>query len=222
MTSGGKTVKSFATLEEGIEAAIANLAKYPSRYGVKLTDIDAVAKIYCPVGAKNDKHGTNHLWPSNIKRIVNELGGMNAKPAHIQQSGGAQGGASGGNALRQAVRAAAYSMNGWDYSQGSRMSYGKADCSSFVDRAVMKAMNITPKKGYWSPVTVTNQMKNWKWVEIPMSQVRPWDILWRHGHTEFLGDDGRTFGAHKPGTPAGPGSRFSPKNWTKAYRVVGT
>ena len=113
-------------------------------------------------------------------------------------------------------------MKGWDYSQGSRMSYGKADCSSFVDRAVMKAMNITPKKGYWSPVTVSNQMRNWKWVEIPMSQAQPWDILWRHGHTEFLGDDGRTFGAHKPGTPAGPGSRFSPKNWTKAYRVVGT
>ncbi len=114
------------------------------------------------------------------------------------------------------------SKAGETYSQGSRMKDGYSDCSSFVYKRVCEAMGID-YKGTWAPST-SNMASSKLWEEIPMNEALPGDILWRPGHTEFVSDEGmngRSFGAHKPGTPSGYGGKISNGKWKKAYRVKG-
>lgn len=114
------------------------------------------------------------------------------------------------------------SKAGETYSQGKRMQDGYSDCSSFVYKRVCEAMGID-YKGTWAPST-SNMANSKLWEEIPMNEALPGDILWRPGHTEFVSDEGmngRSFGAHKPGTPSGYGGKISSGKWKKAYRVKG-
>lgn len=114
------------------------------------------------------------------------------------------------------------SKAGETYSQGSRMKDGYSDCSSFVYKRVCEAIGID-YKGTWAPST-SNMASSKLWEEIPINEALPGDILWRPGHTEFVSDEGmngRSFGAHKPGTPSGYGGKISNGKWKKAYRVKG-
>lgn len=122
--------------------------------------------------------------------------------------------------VKERIRQFALAKEGEPYSQDKRMQSNYSDCSSFVYKRVMEALG-KDWRGTNAPSTKYNQMRSPLWEEIPLSEAKPWDILWRNGHTEFLGDNGRTYGAHSSSRPAGPGFKFDPKLWKKAYRVRG-
>ena len=114
------------------------------------------------------------------------------------------------------------SKAGETYSQGKRMQEGYSDCSSFVFKRVCEAKGID-YRGKWAPSS-SGMTSCDLWEEIPMNEALPGDILWKPGHTEFVSDEGmsgRSFGAHKPGTPAGYGGKISNGKWRRAYRVKG-
>ncbi len=70
-----QTVKKFATLDEGLEAVISNLAKNYTSQG--LTTIQTIGNKYCPVGAANDPTGLNKNWVGNVTQFYNDLSGKN-------------------------------------------------------------------------------------------------------------------------------------------------
>jgi len=59
----------FATIEAGIDAMGANLKRKYLDENRK--SIASIASKYAPVGAKNDKRKTNHLWPGSVSKIMN-------------------------------------------------------------------------------------------------------------------------------------------------------
>ena len=107
----------------------------------------------------------------------------------------------------------AFKMKGWTYSQERRWDYGYADCSSIVIRAMINS-GITKNTSNLTTHTIASDSR---FYEIPMSQAKRGDILWYEGHMEiYMGGDS-TFGAFRPGKPAGFGSNIS--RFTKAYRI---
>lgn len=107
------------------------------------------------------------------------------------------------------------SMQGWVYSQPKRMQVGYADCSSIIIRAMIDA-GITSNKANLTTRSIAGDSR---FYEIPMSQMKRGDILWTPGHTEVYMGGNSTFGAFKPGKPAGYGSETS--RFSKAYRING-
>lgn len=73
--TGHQTVKTFSSLEEGIEAVVRNLANGYINQG--LNTISSIGAKYCPVGASNDPTGLNSNWIPNVTTIYNELSGKN-------------------------------------------------------------------------------------------------------------------------------------------------
>lgn len=172
-------------------------------------------------------------WEMMLPEDVAEMAGIDPSKVKQIESGGYTGSKATNEAfteettttkidgdLRSRIRQNALKKEGQAYSQTHRMSEDKSDCSSFVFKTVMEAKGKS-WKGLNAPSTKYNQMRSDLWEEIPLSEAKPWDILWRPGHTEFLGDNGRTYGAHSPKRPAGEGAKFSVSAWKKAYRVKG-
>lgn len=121
--------------------------------------------------------------------------------------------------FRSYIGQIAKSHAGEVYDQNTRMNEGVSDCSSFVYKVAMEAQGRN-WRGTRAPAT-RDMPSSDLWYEIPLNQVQPWDILLRDGHTEFLGDDGRTYGAHTRGTPSGPGGQYNPSSWSRAFRIKG-
>lgn len=65
------TLKSFNSLDEGIDAYISNL-KY-NYIDVGLTTIEEIGNIYCPVGINDN--GDNKYWIPKVTKYYKELGG---------------------------------------------------------------------------------------------------------------------------------------------------
>lgn len=127
--------------------------------------------------------------------------------------------------FRGSVGAIAKSHAGEIYNMGQlRMNEGYSDCSSFVYKVTMEALGRN-WRGTWAPATwqmIDEGIRLKLWYRIPLSEVKPWDILLRDGHTEFLGDDGRTYGAHSWGIPSGPSKwKYDPSRWTWGLRICG-
>ena len=120
--------------------------------------------------------------------------------------------------LQERIQAASLAKEGEKYDQGLRMKDGYSDCSSFVYKRVCEAKGID-WHGKWAPTT-SNMGDCDLWKEIPLSQVQPWDILVRNGHTEFMGNKGKTYGAHGKHRGAGPGVSLEKFGAIKAYRVI--
>lgn len=182
------------------------------------------------------KKGKRFAPPWNAYEVMTEadlqnISGMNAQNANGTSETTSAEQANGGSKIdnannlsieRKNLVSQVLSKSGETYSQGSRMKDGYSDCSSFVYKRVCESMGID-YKGTWAPST-SNMASSKLWEEIPMNEALPGDILWRPGHTEFVSDEGmggRSFGAHKPGTPSGYGGKISNGNWKKAYRVKG-
>ncbi len=72
------TIKTFDTLEDGIEAVVKNLSKNYLNQG--RTTIASIGDKYCPVGAANDPTGLNSGWIPGVTKIYNELAGTNIDP----------------------------------------------------------------------------------------------------------------------------------------------
>ena len=69
--NGSKSVlKSFNTLDEGIDAYISNL-KY-NYIDVGLTTIEEIGSIYCPIGINDN--GDNKYWIPKVTKYYKELG----------------------------------------------------------------------------------------------------------------------------------------------------
>ena len=68
---GGKEYKTFATIDESIEALAANVARIQKKLGTK--DIDAFAKEYAEIGAENDPNKTNAEWPGAVRKNLEQL-----------------------------------------------------------------------------------------------------------------------------------------------------
>ena len=87
------------------------------------------------------------------------------------------------NSKRYQLKRAAESMLGWNYSQPLRMTDGYRDCSSFVYTAIADA-GLAPKVSWaWTTYTMpsyTNIVE-----QIPMSELRPGDIVLGDGHVAF-------------------------------------
>ena len=70
--NGSKSVlKSFNSLDEGIEAYVYNLKTY--YYDMGLDTIEAIQKKYAPIGAANDPQNLNSNWVSGVYRYYNTL-----------------------------------------------------------------------------------------------------------------------------------------------------
>lgn len=107
----------------------------------------------------------------------------------------------------------AFKMKGWAYSQKRRWDYGYADCSSIVIRAMINS-GVTKNTSNLTTHTIASDSR---FYEIPMNQAKRGDILWHEGHMRiYIGED-VTFGAFKPGKPAGFRSGIS--RFTKAYKI---
>lgn len=179
--------------------------------------------------------GTRFNSPWNAYQVMTETDMMNISGASIsgpgqsieESNGQANNDKAKGNinhlsTSRQNLVNTFLSKSGEVYSQSKRMKDGYSDCSSFVYKRSCEALGVN-YKGSWAPNT--SSMSTCElYEEIPMNSALPGDILWKPGHTEFVSDEGmsgRSFGAHKPGTPAGYGGKISSGNWRKAYRVKG-
>lgn len=73
--TGCSTIKTFSSLEEGIEAVVRNLSNNYTSQG--LTTIKSIGQKYCPVGAANDPTGLNSGWIPGVTTIYNKLTGKN-------------------------------------------------------------------------------------------------------------------------------------------------
>lgn len=70
--NGSKSVlKSFNTLDEGIEAFVKNLKINYIDLG--LNTIETIQKKYAPINAGNDPKGLNKYWVSGVSRYYEEL-----------------------------------------------------------------------------------------------------------------------------------------------------
>lgn len=181
------------------------------------------------------KYGTRFTKPWNQWKMIEiqdlmDLSGLDYSniPADYMQT---DGGSfvpiqySDPTGFRSKIGAIAKSHAGETYDMGKlRMNEGYSDCSSFVYKVTMEAQG-RQWRGTWAPATYTMIADGERlklWYKIPLSQVQPWDILLRDGHTEFLGDDGRTYGAHTYGVPSGPSKwKYDPSRWTVGLRIYG-
>lgn len=102
------------------------------------------------------------------------------------------------------------------YSQAKRLQPGYYDCSSAVMRAY-QSVGLLPTRGY--NLTTRSIHTDPHFQEININQLQPGDVAWKNGHMEMYVGNGKTLGAHKPGTPLGYaplGNRF-----TRYYRIRG-
>lgn len=181
------------------------------------------------------KFGTRFSKPWNQWQMItvddmSEISGIDYSAVDIPIQYGDTGGNyvpvkfSDPTGFRKKIGSIAWSHANERYDMGSlRMNDGISDCSSLVYKVAMEAQGRN-WHGTWAPSTYT-MVKDGEamklWYKIPLSEVQPWDILLRDGHTEFLSDDGRTFGAHDYGIPSGPGRQYSPANWNCGLRIYG-
>lgn len=83
MTNGGRTLRRFSSLEEGLQFMAQNLHKLYISQG--LTTIPQIGKKYAPIGASNDPTGLNRHWVPTVTKIANEMGGISG---NCSQTGG--------------------------------------------------------------------------------------------------------------------------------------
>lgn len=107
------------------------------------------------------------------------------------------------------------SMEGWTYSQPRRMSYGYADCSSIIIRAMFDA-GITNNYSNMTTRTIFNDSR---FYEIPFDEAKKGDILWTPGHVEVYMGENTTFGAFRPGIDAGYST--GKNRFQRALRISG-
>lgn len=92
ISGSGRPKHLGSTAEEGLEKGAALLARYLQRHGTTIAAIPAIARIYAPVGASNDPHGTNGTWPSGVLSFFRRFGGQQAlnatgaTPHHVAQA----------------------------------------------------------------------------------------------------------------------------------------
>lgn len=84
---------------------------------------------------------------------------------------------------RYKLKQAAEAMLGWQYSQAIRMTDGYRDCSSFVYTAISDA-GFAPEVS-WAWTTYTMPSYTDIVYQIPMSELRPGDIVLGDGHVAF-------------------------------------
>lgn len=144
---------------------------------------------------------------------MDEKGEGETKEEKASKGGGKGAKASG------AVMQAALKYQGTTYSQPNRMADGYTDCSSLVYKAVMDSLG-RDRHGTRAPSTYDMPGRTDLWHEISFSDLRPGDILRRSGHTEIYAGNGRSFGAHRPGVPAGYGT-YNRNSRSRVYRVNG-
>ena len=124
-------------------------------------------------------------------------------------------GAGGGKGAQGAIKFLQANI-GAPYSQPQRLAKGKFDCSSAVMRAY-QSVGLLPTNGY--NLTTRTIASDSHFMEINKNQLQPGDVCWKNGHMEMYVGNGKTLGAHKPGTPLGYaplGNRF-----TRFYRIRG-
>ncbi len=68
-------IKTYSTLEEGINAVASNLKRNYIDQG--LTTISTIGAKYCPVGAANDPNGLNSNWVPGVTSVYNDFTGAN-------------------------------------------------------------------------------------------------------------------------------------------------
>lgn len=69
----GTSLRSYDTLEDGIDAFVRNLKNNYIDMG--LTSIEQIQKKYAPLGADNDPNNLNSYWVSGVYKYYNELSG---------------------------------------------------------------------------------------------------------------------------------------------------
>jgi hypothetical protein len=65
-----QTGQRFESIEEGIGSAGRTIGKNYRRAG---GDINALARIYAPPGAANDRRNLNRFWPGNVSRLQEQF-----------------------------------------------------------------------------------------------------------------------------------------------------
>lgn len=68
------TLIRYPSLDAGLQSTAKTLDRLVNKGGLKT--VEALGKVYAPVGAANDPTGLNRHWPSRVTQYINELGGM--------------------------------------------------------------------------------------------------------------------------------------------------
>jgi hypothetical protein len=71
LMSNGKYLKSFKSIDDGIEAMLSNLKNLYIDQGLR--DIESIGAKYCPVGAANDPTNLNRYWIPNVTKYYLEM-----------------------------------------------------------------------------------------------------------------------------------------------------
>lgn len=109
------------------------------------------------------------------------------------------------------------SLEGTVYSQSNRMGSGMYDCSSMVDRVTAYFLGRAP-----NGMTTFTMPSDPRFTQIPLSEVKPYDVLWLPSHVEFYVGGNDTFGAHSWSQPNGLArGNYTWTKWARAYRVNG-
>lgn len=111
----------------------------------------------------------------------------------------------------------ALAMEGYAYSQSSRMSPGYADCSSLVLKALINSGLTTDKS---TNLTSSSIYSDSRFTRISFSQMKPGDILHSPGHLAIFMGNGKVFEAKTWGVPAGYGS-YAYRGWDSVFRISG-
>ncbi len=74
-TTNWSKIKTYSSLEEGINAVASNLKRNYIDQG--LTTIGSIGAKYCPVGAANDPNGLNSNWVPGVTSVYNDFTGAN-------------------------------------------------------------------------------------------------------------------------------------------------
>jgi hypothetical protein len=80
--TGMKKGQTFKTIEEGIAAAGRTIGH---RYNEAGGDLQEMAKVYAPVGAKNDPNRTNVQWPGSVSKVAQQLSAGQQNPVATNQ-----------------------------------------------------------------------------------------------------------------------------------------
>lgn len=111
----------------------------------------------------------------------------------------------------------ALAMEGYTYSQSSRMSPGYADCSSLVLKALINSGLTTDKS---TNLTSSSIFSDSRFRRISFDQMKAGDILHSPGHLAIFMGNGKVFEAKTWGVPAGYGN-YAYRGWDSVFRVSG-
>lgn len=190
----GSTIISYPTIEAGIDATAATLHNLVVER--KLSTVEKLGSVYCPVGAANDPTGLNANWVPSVKKTMLEFGADAGASLTTTCNSGAGSVGNGSAIITEAKK-----YLGVPYVWGGKSPATGMDCSGFVGYVLMQ---VTHKS--YPQYTVSLESKGtmlFNGGKPVMSELQPGDMIFygAHGashHIAFYAGDGQVIEEPEP------------------------